>query len=237
MFRIDWRFYITTSANHLPIYSFFRPTMDNSPLSNIPPELRTYIYEFCLISQPDPVIIKARGRPPATLQTCRQIRKECEGIYYATNTFLLEETSSNFFAKWLSVIGTENRKTLKEAIVEIEEGGAPQLHEQINRLRDIVASGSGIKALIVRLSYSSGYVHEGRKIELDVKNFGKSLREKIKELKKLLKEEGVGDKFMDLTYARRRLERLLELEEPDVVGEVERKRREDMKRALGISFN
>ncbi|KXT03552.1 hypothetical protein AC579_149 [Pseudocercospora musae] len=217
--------------------------MDNSPLSTVPPELRTYIYEFCLITQTvRPIIVNnpSQPSPPALLQTCRQIRKECENLYYASNSFILtlpdKSSTTHFFAEWLETIRAENRKVLmKNVIVDITskammkwgalvEGRSSWVHEEIGRIREI---GSGFGK--VRLSYLR------KKLDLELKDLGESWKETIGFVKGMLREVGDGDEFMCLSYAEGHLKRLLELEEPGRrIGEEERRRRSDMKRALGI---
>ena len=65
-----------------------------SPLFKLPPELRNNIYEFA-VDQSDKygycTVTKQTGIPePALLSTCKAIRKEAIGIFYATNKFKLD---------------------------------------------------------------------------------------------------------------------------------------------------
>lgn len=64
--------------------------MDDSPLANLPPELRNLIYEFTLISNTC-IVLSENGvrlwRPPTLLFSCSQIREEASSIYYSRNYF------------------------------------------------------------------------------------------------------------------------------------------------------
>lgn len=69
--------------------------METSPLLDLPPELRTMIYEFTLLEEKNIEIGNAASHPPvqqtwrapSLLQTCRQVRNEASAIYYSRNIF------------------------------------------------------------------------------------------------------------------------------------------------------
>lgn len=65
-----------------------------SPLFKLPPELRNYIYEFA-VNLSDKYgyrkVTKEAGIPePPLLSTCKAIRKEAIGIFYANNKFRVD---------------------------------------------------------------------------------------------------------------------------------------------------
>ena len=110
--------------------------MDNSPLLKLPPELRVRIYELCL-QKATPFIIEAmpkrrkKNNPPPIkpypfplVATCRQIRREAEGLIYALNTFRIGCSgdfilSTRIILLWfLSVIGEHNSRALRTIYLE-----------------------------------------------------------------------------------------------------------------------
>lgn len=67
--------------------------MENSPLSRLPAELRNNIWERVLLSCIE-ILVSDKSykqwRPPALLRSCRELRREASGLYYAGNTFPLK---------------------------------------------------------------------------------------------------------------------------------------------------
>ncbi|KAK5121500.1 hypothetical protein LTR85_005333 [Meristemomyces frigidus] len=81
-----------------------------SPLLDLPPELRNWIYEAILI-EPDPITV---ARPPLfrdwaahpLLHTCRLIRNEASQIYWSSNTFVPDSVADiDRMVAWLVMIG------------------------------------------------------------------------------------------------------------------------------------
>ncbi|KAK3678000.1 translation initiation factor eIF-2B subunit alpha [Recurvomyces mirabilis] len=81
-----------------PLVSTNDPTMATTPvfaksrLLALPAELRQQIYEYSLVQSDEIVVrlaIRRYWRPPALLQTCREIRHEATPTYYADNTFYI----------------------------------------------------------------------------------------------------------------------------------------------------
>lgn len=106
--------------------------MDNSPLTQLPAEVRNRIYELALITAKAVVISKhersAPWQAPALLQSCRQIRKEGSWIYYSANIFTMnmdhffgrtllvngeKREMHRFLAKCLRALGTANRSLIQ----------------------------------------------------------------------------------------------------------------------------
>jgi len=56
-------------------------------LLDLPPELRTAIYEFALVER-DHVVITPHLRPPSLIYTCRVTRREASPVWADLNTFL-----------------------------------------------------------------------------------------------------------------------------------------------------
>ncbi|KAK4554392.1 hypothetical protein LTR86_008600 [Recurvomyces mirabilis] len=115
--------------------------MDGSPLGRLPPELRNYIYELVLqVSKPihvrctDLNNTRGFGASIAFTTTCRAIRSESLGIFYAVNTFTLHTTYmpeikkwgtksgdrllNNSILAWTSAIGSENCKSAKGIVID-----------------------------------------------------------------------------------------------------------------------
>lgn len=102
--------------------------MDNSPLYILPPELRTMIYEFALISSTHILVTSDSWAPatswkaPALLQTCRQIAAEATSIYYACNTFYARDTLWNHSAVvmgiWLKSLCEAKRSCIRRVCVK-----------------------------------------------------------------------------------------------------------------------
>lgn len=81
---------------------------DSSPLLKLPPELRSHVYRFALLSV-RPIEVEynidsnvALPTPPALLQMCRQVRAEAYGIYYRKNTFYfcIEDFDATALIQW-----------------------------------------------------------------------------------------------------------------------------------------
>lgn len=66
-----------------------KPDRRNKKLLDLPPELRTAIYEYALI-QTEEITIAASLGPPALLSVNRLIRTEASGLWYNSNTFAVE---------------------------------------------------------------------------------------------------------------------------------------------------
>lgn len=108
--------------------------MENSMLRNLPPEIRTYIYELALnftkcrlrIQHKGPLDLsrtglidcgKADPHPLALSQTCRAFREESDSIFFAVNTFEVLgnalRAAEHTLAKSISLIGEENTQALR----------------------------------------------------------------------------------------------------------------------------
>lgn len=92
--------------------------MDSSPFARLPGELRNQIWRLSVI-KPDGVNMSYKQRTsnePTLLATCRQIRREASGIYYAENAFFADtEYSANFYMNdWLSTIGATRAGMIRD---------------------------------------------------------------------------------------------------------------------------
>ncbi|KAK5121497.1 hypothetical protein LTR85_005330 [Meristemomyces frigidus] len=81
------------------------------PFLELPPELRTRIYELVLVS-PDERLIMKDEPSPALLRTCRQIRTDASSLYYAQNTFLITNAESLCIA-WLTSLPPKMRAHIR----------------------------------------------------------------------------------------------------------------------------
>lgn len=74
-----------------------KQNVSDSPLPNLPPELRNRIYSSALASSSD-ISIPATSKlaNPPLLQVCRQIKAECTQLYYAENEFRIVITDRVF---------------------------------------------------------------------------------------------------------------------------------------------
>lgn len=110
--------------------------MDSSLLSTLPAELRNAIYEMAVLEEDaidvniKPVSSRSPNsdsghwpswKPPALLQTCRQVRSEAAPIFYGNNTFAVsrwrfmrDASGLLILIKWLSLIGAESRALLRD---------------------------------------------------------------------------------------------------------------------------
>lgn len=84
-------------------------------LLKLPAELRNYIYELVLFDENMIEIQKDVVRKVALTQTCRQIRNETAGMFYALNTFLVRvnPTLLDMGAAWLRSLGSDARMITK----------------------------------------------------------------------------------------------------------------------------
>lgn len=110
--------------------------MEASPLGRLPAELRNEIYWLVLEAQ-DPIQIycvnkdffQARRVPLAITATCRAIRSESLGIFYASNTFELhpelradpEAVEVVDLCAWVRAIGIKNFKLAKSVTIDVGE--------------------------------------------------------------------------------------------------------------------
>ncbi|SMQ55869.1 unnamed protein product [Zymoseptoria tritici ST99CH_3D7] len=76
-------------------------TTQNSPLLNLPPELRTLIYELVVTSENHRVTVNETGyhRPPL-LQTCREARADALKLFYNSNKFIISVRSYSTSTLW-----------------------------------------------------------------------------------------------------------------------------------------
>ena len=90
------------------------PAMEDSPLGKLPAELRNRIYTF-VFQRPSPIKILLRpprkrslttddetkeDKPTSLLLTCRQVNVECSQLFYAVNTFEIDNYDPNSLAKF-----------------------------------------------------------------------------------------------------------------------------------------
>lgn len=101
------------------------PNMDDSPLGQLPAEIRNKIYHLVLVHDTPVNICKRSGNSStrtrnrnrhvslaAFLQTCRQVRNEAAAIFYKLNTILFVDdylglTTYRRLAAWLFVLGPD----------------------------------------------------------------------------------------------------------------------------------
>jgi len=119
-------------------------SMDNSPLSKLPPELRNFIYELALHqdkpfnlhwSPTQSVREAAWSHSPkqalALTATCHRIRSECSKLFYATNTFVLDcpDVGLEFdparyervLVDFIELIGMQNAATTRSVVFNIRK--------------------------------------------------------------------------------------------------------------------
>ncbi|KAK5127348.1 hypothetical protein LTR85_006687 [Meristemomyces frigidus] len=77
--------------------------VSSSRLLSLPPEMRNRIYRAVLVE--DGIRIEAPNHiplPPALLQTCRQIRRECRGIFLKENEFMFDinDNDATLYIRW-----------------------------------------------------------------------------------------------------------------------------------------
>ncbi|KAK4554393.1 hypothetical protein LTR86_008601 [Recurvomyces mirabilis] len=117
--------------------------MENSPLSRLPAELRSQIYELALtVAQPieiklqhDTKTVKAAGVPLALTSTCRSIRKETLKLFYSINKFVLRtnylyllchghddhtDASMAPFFEWIDIIGSDKLELMRDLTLDLD---------------------------------------------------------------------------------------------------------------------
>lgn len=179
-----------------------------SPLLQLPPELRNRIYNEVLIGESSVQIhqpcndhtVKFGNRfPPALLQTCRTIRGEANQLYFGLNTFILvcEPLSSlracawtSCLTKWLLLVGEEARSLLQKVYIE---PGWDRLHCKQDSSDNLLISGYCIHDLQRR---PAGYDRQEMMRALwfrcrDLKGRGLEIRESV--LHCLIKRDDLGD--------------------------------------------
>jgi hypothetical protein len=158
--------------------------MDKSPLGTLPPELRNRIYELVL-PWPTPFKIgynvwrdislaygdEARfSRPTALLRTCIQIRNECRGVFFATNTFELEARNEQMIVEiprhFLRKLGDKNSAMLRQVSVlylrnpismRIGDHRHPQHKILLRRMKELRKNTSHLKNCSIKVIFKSDF--------------------------------------------------------------------------------
>jgi len=102
-----------------------------SPLFNLPPELRTMIYRFALVTDEEVAITEADGIPePALLSTSKIIRSETYNVFYFENDFCCDVQQFNP----ATLLMADRKVTLHDLSVGIAKPGISlkQGHDQRN---------------------------------------------------------------------------------------------------------
>lgn len=83
--------------------------MEHTALAKLPGELRNTIWRHILIEPEAVVVIQKSIRVFPIFGTCRQIREECQGIYFGENDFVLLTDTLNLelypYKQWFDRIG------------------------------------------------------------------------------------------------------------------------------------
>ncbi|KAK3071496.1 ankyrin repeat-containing protein [Teratosphaeriaceae sp. CCFEE 6253] len=99
-------------------------TDDNSSrLLNLPPELRDMIWLLALTARDPIAILSPKSKHARSLiQTSPQIRRETSGIFYASNTFLLEinDFTKEKALRWLSSVPPQRLPLITKVLVSFE---------------------------------------------------------------------------------------------------------------------
>lgn len=146
----------TSSAGALALLSSSRTS---SPLLDLPPELRNWIYEAVLLS-PSPIIV---ARPPLfkdwkpnpLLHTCRQIRNEASQMYWALNTFTPNSvTNIHRRVQWLAMIGPQQYRMIRKIYLNDE-----YYMRESKAVHDIRTYCNTLANIRIRLAPTIFYVH------------------------------------------------------------------------------
>ncbi|KAK3710459.1 hypothetical protein LTR37_010302 [Vermiconidia calcicola] len=89
-----------------------KPTeQQESNLLKLPAELRTSIYEWCLVE--DIIPVTEQLKPPPLLHTCRQIRREALETWYLSNEFEFDiiDCDRTLFVKFHTYLDTLGLRT------------------------------------------------------------------------------------------------------------------------------
>ncbi|KAK4618197.1 hypothetical protein CLAFUW4_11841 [Fulvia fulva] len=131
----------STFTTAVPIVSSVIATVSDATISNtnssflqLPAELRTQIYEYCLPQSGGarPIYRKAHQRPPPLLQACRQTRQETFAMYYSTGSF--RTRSDEDLIRWVKAIGPEARALIRGLTIYSFDEWTPDLTAQKPRM-------------------------------------------------------------------------------------------------------
>jgi hypothetical protein len=102
------------------------PVTQDSPLLNLPPELRNRIYSYALNSPSSPIGVRATyadREPPTVLQLSRQIREEATSLYYSEWVFTgffdggVKPRKMESLCKWLKSLTPEIHQRLRHIVI------------------------------------------------------------------------------------------------------------------------
>lgn len=110
------------AANVSPHAAMTSTTTTSHLIDKLPAELRNRIYRLALHTQ-DKIEITPAGfeGSMALLQTCKQVRQEAIGIFFAENGFKVTVNldMSNALCGWMSAIGDDSIRLLKDVSISI----------------------------------------------------------------------------------------------------------------------
>ncbi|KAK4494819.1 hypothetical protein PRZ48_014175 [Zasmidium cellare] len=92
----------------------------DSPLLNLPPELRNNIYELVFTNTTINFNTTATRRPPSLLLSCKQIYTEAVTVYYAEATFVSNEPQKAIIAH-IQTLPPKSRKALRNVVLGVSD--------------------------------------------------------------------------------------------------------------------
>lgn len=141
------------SGDEVAVLARFRTTtravQQRIPFTNLPPEIRNYIYELVLCSKEKDFIIAAPfydelmslGDQPPITQVARQLRSETLGIFYHDNTFIAYINNFDFtnLVRWAKCITSSPSAPAVRVKVKLRDHirCAYQLVDLVRAWRDI----------------------------------------------------------------------------------------------------